>query len=1028
MQSCPVCGQSVAEGIATCPACGGRIAEGRRTIDDYRIVDVFHEGYSTFLCHAIRERTHEHVMIRLFTPRSGVNAEVAARLQRELEELKKLPEVGFVRHHTIRRSEEGLWYRISEWIETESWGSLLAAGRLSDRRLLIDLFHQMAEILTVLHRHGHFIPHLILNDIMVVPGADAEFKIKIDYKLSRFIDPKLDRPAPMLKQLLGCHPDIVNRRPLDFRSDIWSLAKVFVELLSGDLEIVNLEGRIDELDVPDALAVLLRVMLADDPDLRPQSMEQVVSALARIKAQPPAAAAPVRLVQRLQKRVRVLAAVVTMIILAGLAAWFYLDRPRRDAEGALEGYANQYARSVAFVLVDYWIESGGTTLFRNVAEGTAFLVDPEGYLLTSRHVVCPWLEDPQFAGAMQYVRTHGIAAKFGYRLYLWFEGAKAFSRAGRMIEGADLTDVYFTENAYSSDGSPRVDISGVANPPVRTRQLITSPLRDDFAVIKIERVPQGLIPLPLDLELNPRRLPKLTRVIALGFPLGSRTQEDAVNASVVRGNVRRAFENVFQIDASLHGGNSGGPVIDTRGKVIGIVSAVAMDYSQGLVPIAMPVWDIGLALPITEAVKLLVDLKAGDAKWNGVIDFSMEAAVGKIREIAMQGRWAEAMAAADDNLGRSLQPSMTVAAGMMHFCNSDFRGARQRFTQALSMNAEDNQARLMLVLIDWLTGSQAGKAYHQDLAAADWKSAAEFQGYLLQLLEGRVGVEAAANGWYSPSEKSWLHYIAGLVRLREANPEAAEPLLEQAILAADPDGWELFLARAKIDDVRKLRRNTAPAQGRLAADSARIARFDAAVQASLETKKKRQEELSTIGARLAGGELTLEEKRAALQDILRLEPDNRAALGTLAFAEAAAEDFPEALAHIHTFLDAGGRPNALRMSLGLLAAGVLRNQGFEAESRARLSEYRRSTREAWFASVAEYLLGQHAEEALRAQAGESPELAISGFTAAGFWAEGAKDKKTALRFYRDALASFLDNWVEYDFVRERIKRLKRSSE
>ena len=222
----------------------------------------------------------------------------------------------------------------------------------------------------------------------------------------------------------------------------------------------------------------------------------------------------------------------------------------------------------------------------------------------------------------------------------------------------------------------------LSNPPVRTRQLITSPLRDDFAVIKVERVPEGLVALPLDLDLDPRRLPKLTRVIALGFPLGSRTQEDAVNASVVRGNVRRAFENVFQIDASLHGGNSGGPVIDTRGKVIGIVSAVAMDYSQGLVPIAMPVWDIGLALPITEAVELLVDLKAGAAKWNGVIDFSMEAAVGNIREIAMQGRWAEAMAAADDNLGRSLQPSMIVAAGMMHFCNSDFRGARQRFTQS----------------------------------------------------------------------------------------------------------------------------------------------------------------------------------------------------------------------------------------------------------------------------------------------------------------------------------------------------------
>jgi len=56
--------------------------------------------------------------------------------------------------------------------------------------------------------------------------------------------------------------------------------------------------------------------------------------------------------------------------------------------------------------------------------------------------------------------------------------------------------------------------------------------------------------------------------------------------------------------------------------VIGIVSAVAMDFSQGLVPIATPVWDIGLILPITGAVQLLRDLKAGQAKWNGVIDFS----------------------------------------------------------------------------------------------------------------------------------------------------------------------------------------------------------------------------------------------------------------------------------------------------------------------------------------------------------------------------------------------------------------------
>ena len=63
---------------------------------------------------------------------------------------------------------------------------------------------------------------------MAVTQPDGALDVKIDYKLSRYIDPKLDRPAPMLKRLLACHPDIVNDRPLDFRSDIWSLGKVFV--------------------------------------------------------------------------------------------------------------------------------------------------------------------------------------------------------------------------------------------------------------------------------------------------------------------------------------------------------------------------------------------------------------------------------------------------------------------------------------------------------------------------------------------------------------------------------------------------------------------------------------------------------------------------------------------------------------------------------------------------------------------------------------------------------------------------------
>jgi len=54
----------------------------------------------------------------------------------------------------------------------------------------------------------------------------------------------------MLKKLLSSHPDIVNQRPLDFQSDIWSLGKVFVELLSADLETTDYLAKIEPTDLP----------------------------------------------------------------------------------------------------------------------------------------------------------------------------------------------------------------------------------------------------------------------------------------------------------------------------------------------------------------------------------------------------------------------------------------------------------------------------------------------------------------------------------------------------------------------------------------------------------------------------------------------------------------------------------------------------------------------------------------------------------------------------------------------------------
>ena len=527
MKICEGCGQLVAEGVTVCPACGGEVGEGRRFIDDYRILDVLHHGHASILCKAQKEGDDEPVMIRLFTPQSAVTDKVAYRLKQELEELKKLPDDVFVRHRQLTRSRDGLWYRVSEWVEAVNWGDLLSSGRLRDHRVAFPLMARIARALGVLQRAGYIMPHLILNDIMVIEDEEGRLRVKIDYKLSRFLDPKLDRPSPMLQHLIDCHPDIGNERPLEFRSDVWSLGKVFMELLTADFETCDYLAQVEELPLPREAEDLLKTMLAEDPDLRPRYMDDVAEVLEGITPEAIEEAAlkheaqeaePAREIKGLKRRQGLLAGLVVLLILIGAATWFYIGREQRLDATILEKYANRYSPAVAFVLVDYWLKVDRELAYRKQAQGTAFLVDQEGYLLTNRHVAAPWLEDQTLQFRLAQLRAMKADPSFGFRTYLWFEGTKAFLRSAGMIEGADVADVFNLEAAFRSDGEPGLVIAGVARPPVRTRQILASPLRDDFAVLKIDQVPPGLKPLPLDKGLVAREVP-ISRCLSLTEPI-----------------------------------------------------------------------------------------------------------------------------------------------------------------------------------------------------------------------------------------------------------------------------------------------------------------------------------------------------------------------------------------------------------------------------------------------------------------------------------------------------------------------------
>lgn len=123
---------------------------------------------------------------------------------------------------------------------------------------------------------------------------------------------------------------------------------------------------------------------------------------------------------------------------------------------------------------------------------------------------------------------------------------------------------------------------------------------NDLAIIKIRAT--GLKPLPLG-DSSKLKLGQIA--IAIGTPLGEFT--NSVTTGIVSGLGRgitagspyegyvEKLDNIIQTDAAISSGNSGGPLLNSKGQVIGVNTAVSMEGQN-----------IGFAIPVN-VVKELTD-------------------------------------------------------------------------------------------------------------------------------------------------------------------------------------------------------------------------------------------------------------------------------------------------------------------------------------------------------------------------------------------------------------------------------------
>jgi len=413
---------------------------------------------------------------------------------------------------------------------------------------------------------------------------------------------------------------------------------------------------------------------------------------------------------------------------------------------------------------------------------------------------------------------------------------------------------------------------------------------------------------------------------------------------------------------------------------------------------------------------------------DGVLDFSAEDDLKKIRDVAAEGRWADAMKMVDEKLAKSLQPALNTAAAMIHFCTDDYQGAKKLFSQSLSMDAQDYSARFMIYLIDYLTADVKTSPQRPYLIDLDWRSPAEFQGYLAWILEGLVDEQTALQGWYNAPEKSWLYYVASLIHAKREDWPRAEELAREAVLSAGADAWEFFLARAQLEKLQKRRRATLKTETQWNKYKSEIKAFDQTVKDGQKAMTERSEQMVALYLKIADNTAEIKDKLQALEKTHEILPDNRSILAAMIYYSAADENWSKSLEYIDALLQTKARQNARRMGIGLLKACILNYEGKDKKARAALEEYEALIRDPWFLTISEYLMGKQTDQALKDMAGESPERLITAYTIMGFWDEGAGEVKKAARHYKEAMGSFLDDWLEYDFARERIKRLKKPTE
>jgi len=242
-----------------------------------------------------------------------------------------------------------------------------------------------------------------------------------------------------------------------------------------------------------------------------------------------------------------------------------------------------------------------TGLFGGSRTETVIVREPPAGASTPARVVVP-VSTPGFSPARIFARrSPGVVTVFAY---FASEGAQGsgfvVSRAGTILTNAHVITNAGEGGPVHKADSVFVEFADHDRVPAR---IVGWDVFDDVGVLRVEPGRHPLAPLPLGRSAE---VVVGQPVAAIGSPLGN---QDSLAVGVVSGVGRSIaaltaprfqLVDAIQTDAPIAHGSSGGPLLDARGRVIGINAQIRSDAGGPA--------GIGFAVPIDAARRSLQQL------------------------------------------------------------------------------------------------------------------------------------------------------------------------------------------------------------------------------------------------------------------------------------------------------------------------------------------------------------------------------------------------------------------------------------